>query len=65
MTANIHYNSNTTLEKREKYNCPVDVWSVQNRPTQIAEEVGLSPQTASSIVKVFVDFSFRLVYVEK
>jgi len=42
MMANIHYNRTTTLEKREKI---IALWTSGSKQTQIAEEVGLSPQT--------------------
>ena len=42
MISNIHYNRTTTLEKREKVNA---LWTSGSKQAQIAEEVGLSPQT--------------------
>ena len=42
MMSNIHYNRTTTLEKREKINA---LWTAGSKQAQIAEEVGLSPQT--------------------
>ena len=45
--ANVHYNRTTTLERREKI---IALWTSGSKQAQIAEEVGLSPQTVSNIV---------------
>jgi len=51
MMAIIHYNHTMTLERREKIIAP---WTSGLTQAQIAEEVGLSPQTVSSIVNKFL-----------
>jgi len=51
MMANIHYNHTTTLETREKI---IALWTSGSKQAQIAEEVGLSPQTVSSIMNKFL-----------
>ena len=48
---NIHYNRTTTLEEREKI---IALWTSGSEQAQIAEEVGLSPQTVSNIVNKFL-----------
>ena len=48
---NIHYNRTTTLEEREK---TIALWTSGSEQAQIAEEVGLSPQTVSNIVNKFL-----------
>jgi len=49
--AKIHYNRTATLEKREKL---IALCTSGSKQAQIAEEVGLSPQTVSNIVKKFL-----------
>ena len=49
--ANVHYNRTTTLERREKI---IALWTSGSKQAQIAEEVGLSPQTISNIVNKFL-----------
>ena len=44
MMANVHYNHTTTLA----------LWTSGSKQAQIAEEVGLSPQTVSNIVNIFL-----------
>ena len=51
MMANLHYNRTTTLEKREKI---IALLTSGSKQAQIAEEVGLSPQTVSNIVNKFL-----------
>jgi len=50
MMAKIHYNRPKTLEKRKKI---IALWTSGSKQAQIAEEVGLSPQTVSNIVNKF------------
>ena len=49
--ANVHYNRTTTLERREKI---IALWTSGSKQAEIAEEVGLSPQTVSNIVNKFL-----------
>ena len=51
MTANVHYNPTTTLGRREKI---IALWTSGSKQAEIAEEVGLSPQTVSNIVNKFL-----------
>ena len=50
--ANKHCNRTATLEKREKM---IALWKSGSKQGQIAEEVGLSPQTVSNIVNKFLE----------
>ena len=49
--ANVHYDPTTTLERSEKIIVP---WTSGSKQAQIAEEVGLLPQTVSNIVNKFL-----------
>ena len=49
--AHIHRNHPTSVEKREQI---IALWSSGTKQAQIAEVVGLSPQTVSNIVKHFL-----------
>ena len=49
--AHIHRNHPTLVEKREQI---IALWSSGTKQAQIAEVVGLSPQTVSNIVKHFL-----------
>ena len=49
--ANVHYSRTTTLERREKI---IALWTSGSKQAEIAEEVGLSPQTVSNIVNKFL-----------
>ena len=50
MIAKMYYNRPKTLEKREKI---IALRTTGSKQAQIAEEVGLSPQTVSNIVNKF------------
>ena len=51
MMANIHYNHTKTLEKRET---TIVLWTSGSKQSQIADEVGLSPETVFNIVTKFL-----------